>query len=132
MFDHSEKKFPNLTQKKIQRARRLRQEMTLPEVLLWQRLRPKNNKDFRIRRQAPLLAGITVDFYYATLRIVFEIDGKIHELREREDSKRDRELRQAGFHVVRIAAQSVLANPDAIASFIRDICLERISISDMQ
>jgi very-short-patch-repair endonuclease len=100
--------------------------MSLPEVLLWQCLRPKNNKDFRLRRQAALLPGITVDFYYATLRIAFEIDGQIHAGREKEDNQRDSRLRAAGYKVVRIPARNVLKSPTAVADYIRLICLGEI------
>ncbi len=54
---------------KIVRARSLWQMMSLPEVMIWQRLRPKVNKDFHFRRQVPLLGKVTVDFYYAPLKL---------------------------------------------------------------
>ena len=124
--------FPPLTEKQINRARRLRQEMSLPEVLLWQYLRPKNNKDFRFRRQAALLPGITVDFYFAALRFAFEIDGQIHAAREKEDELRDVRLRTAGFKVVRIPASRVLKSPSDVADFIRLICMGEINIDDLE
>ena len=105
--------------------------MSLPEVLLWQYLRPKNNKDFRFRRQAALLPGITVDFYYAALRIAFEIDGQIHAFREKEDELRDARLRAAGYKVVRIPARNVLKSPSDVADFIRSICMGEVDFNDL-
>ncbi len=105
--------------------------MSLPEVLLWQYLRPKNNKDFRFRRQAALLPGITADFFYAALRIAFEIDGQIHALREEEDELRDARLRAAGYTVVRIPARNVLKSPSDVADYVRLICLGEIGFDEL-
>ena len=117
---------------KIGRARSLRQKMSLPEVMIWQRLRPKVNKDFHFRRQVPLLGKVTVDFYYAPLKIVFEIDGSTHEWKQEIDMVRDQLLRQAGITVVRISARRVLTNPDGVADVIRKICLGEIAIQDLE
>jgi very-short-patch-repair endonuclease len=124
--------FSKLAPQKIVRARSLRQKMSLPEVMIWQRLRPKVNKDFHLRRQVPLLGKYTVDFYFGKLKVVFEIDGSIHALKGESDRERDRTLKQAGISVVRIAARSVLANPDGVSDFIRRICLGEINIQDIE
>lgn len=117
---------------RLVRARMLRQKMSLPEVMIWQRLRPKVNKDFRLRRQVPLLGKLTVDFYYADLKIVFEIDGSTHDGTFEIDAARDRLLRNNGISVVRISARRVLADPDGVAVFIKGICLGLISIQDIE
>jgi len=124
--------FSKVAPQKIARARSLRQKMSLPEVMIWQRLRPKVNKEFHFRRQTPLLGRFTVDFYFAKLKIVFEIDGSIHEAKFQSDQARDHQLLQAGISVVRISAQRVLANPDGVAEFIRKICLGEINIQDIE
>ena len=130
--DRDETVFGKVLQAKIARARSLRQQMSLPEVLLWQRLRPKVNKSFRLRRQVPLLGKFTVDFYYEKLKIVFEIDGKSHEGMVEIDALRDRLLSEAGIAVVRISARSVLANADEVAEFIRKICMGEIAVQDIE
>jgi len=128
------KKLPRSLPKHIARAKRQRNEMPLPELLLWIRLRPKVNKDFNFRRQASLLGRFTADFYVTKdkRRIVFEIDGMIHELHRRSDAKRDELFRKAGISVVRISARRVLANPDGVANLIRMICLGEIEIQDLE
>jgi len=123
--------FGKVSPPKKARARRLRQEMSLPEVMIWQRLRPKVNRDFHLRRQVPLLGKYTVDFYFAGLKIVFEIDGSVHELKRVEDATRDRILSLAGISVVRISARRVLANPDGVANLIKMICTGEIGIQDI-
>ena len=106
--------------------------MSLPEAMIWQRLRPKVNKDFHFRRQVPLLRKFTVDFYFAGLKIVFEIDGSIHDSTYQADHARDQLLRSAGFSVVRIAACRVLADPDGVAEFIKQICRGEVNVQDIQ
>ncbi len=106
--------------------------MSLPEVMIWQRLRPKVNKEFRLRRQVPLLGKFTVDFYFEKLKIVFEIDGQAHEGTAEIDAHRDRLLNESGISVVRISARRVLANADGVAEFIRMICLGEIAVQDIE
>ena len=133
--DKKPKKLPRPSPKHIARAKRQRHEMLTPELLIWLRLRPKVNKDFHFRRQAPLLGRFTADFYVVTKdkrRIVFEIDGQIHELHRKSDTVRDELFRKAGIEVVRISAQSVLKDPDAVVSFIRAICLGQIDVRDLK
>ncbi len=128
------RKLPRPEPKHIKRAKRQRKEMPLPELLLWQRLRPKLNKEFNFRRQSPLLGRFTADFYvsHENRRIVFEIDGRVHDFHVRSDAERDELFRQAGIAVIRIAASRVLANPDGVADLIRNISLGRIDVKDIE
>ena len=101
-----------------QTARRLRAEMSLPEVLLWQRLRGRKG-GARFRRQHPA-GNYVLDFYCHEARLVIEIDGISHTMgnRPQRDQARDAELTVKGLHVVRIAASDVLGDPDGIAQSI--------------
>lgn len=61
----------------VARARQLRTQMSLPEVLLWQELRKQS--DVKFRRQHPL--GLYVlDFYCAAVKLCIEIDGIAHDM----------------------------------------------------
>lgn len=94
-------------------ARKLRKEMSLPEVLLWQALRGKRPK---FRRQYPL-AGYVVDFACTSARYVEEIDGLGHDMGNNpaRDRQRDQLIQSKGWHIDRIAARDVLADRVAIA-----------------
>ncbi|MEI7985979.1 MAG: DUF559 domain-containing protein [Armatimonadota bacterium] len=116
----------------IARSRRLRKKMSPPEVIIWQLLRPANNKDFTFRRQVPLLPGIIVDFYFARKKIAFEIDGKIHGLKQFSDATKDSRLREAGVTVVRISARKVFESSVGVANLIRMICLGEIELGDIE
>src|ERR1700748_3387841 len=58
-------------------AKRLRNDSTLGEVLLWKELNNKQMFGYDFHRQEPLLNYI-VDFYCYELNLVIEIDGKYH------------------------------------------------------
>lgn len=84
--------------------------MSLPEVLIWQRIRGCG-----FRRQHAFDAFI-LDFYRARDRLCIEIDGQQHDLAY--DNHRDAYLAERGVRTIRIAATDVLADPDAVAEFI--------------
>ncbi|GEM_PF-866848 len=77
--------------------------MSLPEVLIWQRIRGHG-----FRRQHAFDAFI-LDFYRARDRLCIEIDGQHHD--PAYDSRRDAYLAERGVRTVRIAATDVLRGP---------------------
>ena len=99
-------------------ARRLRREMSLPEVLLWNALR-KNGEGLRFRRQHPI-GPYVVDFYYSAARLVIEIDGIAHDMGDRpaRDEVRQGYLEKNGYTVIRSPAADVLKNADDAAEAI--------------
>jgi very-short-patch-repair endonuclease len=90
-------------------ARRLRQAMTLPEVLLWRGLRGRGG-EFVWRRQHPFGPYI-LDFYCPAVRLAVEVDGAHHEFTIGKDARRDAWLLEQGVSTYRIAASDVLADP---------------------
>jgi very-short-patch-repair endonuclease len=58
-------------------ARRLRQDMSLPEVLLWARLRHRQPGVPRCRRQHPI-GPYVLDFYFSEAKLAIEVDGYSH------------------------------------------------------
>jgi very-short-patch-repair endonuclease len=97
-------------------ARRLRKSMTLPEVLLWQRLRAKAF-DVKFRRQHPIGPYI-VDFFAAERALIVEVDGASHDARQDYNARHSAYLANKGLRVVRIAAADVLRDPDGAAASI--------------
>ena len=96
-------------------ARRLRKEMGLPEVLLWQRLRHRAGR-VKFRRQHPI-AGYVVDFYCPEAKFIVEVDGEAHNRGDRplRDAKRETTLAGLGFRILHISAAEVLADVDVAA-----------------
>jgi very-short-patch-repair endonuclease len=83
-------------------ARKLRNDSTLGEVLLWNELKNKQFRGFDFHRQKPLLNYI-VDFYCPELELVIEIDGQYHSWEEQslKDTIREGELKQYKLTIIR-------------------------------
>ena len=91
------------------RARRLRREMTLPEVLLWRALRRKALGGLRFRRQHSV-GECVLDFYLPSARLAIEVDGLAHDVGDNpaRDARRDAWLARQGVRVLRVPATDVL------------------------
>jgi len=96
-------------QRTFQRARELRRDLSLPEVLLWDCLRGRQLEGLRFRRQHPV-GPYVLDFYNAEGRLAVEVDGAHHDTpgQMHFDARRDRWLAERGIRVMRIAASDVL------------------------
>ena len=95
-------------------ARRLRRNLSLPEVLLWRVLRARP-AGLRFRRQHP--AGrYVLDFFCPSARLAVEVDGEAHGRGDRpeRDALRDAWLAAQGVRVVRVRAVDVLDDLDAV------------------
>jgi very-short-patch-repair endonuclease len=90
--------------------------MSLPEVLLWQRLRV-SAAGVKFRRQHPV-GPYVADFFCREARLAVEVDGRIHDASDRHDRERDRFFETNGLQVLRVSAADVLADPDAVAASI--------------
>src|SRR3546814_15287108 len=77
-------------------AKRLRREMTPPEIGLWPALR-RNDAGLRFRRQYPA-GDYVLDFYCAPARLAIEVDGEAHARGDRQarDARRDSGLAAQG------------------------------------
>jgi very-short-patch-repair endonuclease len=104
----------------------LRIEATTPERILWDMLRGKRAGGLRFRRQHPL-ANYIVDFFCGTAKLVIEIDGEVHATTVEEDRRRQRDLEQLGYHVIRFSNLQVLRDPAAVVRDILRNCSARAS-----
>lgn len=102
----------------VHRSRRLRKDMTLPEVVLWTALRTRP-AGLKFRRQHP--AGLyTLDFFCASAKLAVEVDGEAHGRGDRpvKDERRDAWLTSEGVHVLRLPATLILRDLDAAVAAI--------------
>ena len=90
--------------------RKLRREMSLPEVLLWMQLQ-KRPGGHKFRKQFPQ-ANFVIDFACVAARLAIEVDGEAHDRGDQPafDQRRDELLRERGFTVLRFPAHEVLKN----------------------
>ena len=95
----------------IKKARKLRQEMTPAEKMLWQCLRNRKFKGLKFRRQHPIDRYI-VDFICMEKRLVVEADGEIHQEPEQKEYDRERtaELEGYGLKVIRFTNEEILTD----------------------
>jgi len=108
------------TARSMASARRLRRQLSLPEMLLWRLLRLKRG-ELRFRKQHAI-GPFVADFYCPAAQIVIEIDGATHDERQAFDDKRDAYMASLALTVVRIPAAEVLADPDGVADGIFRLC----------
>jgi very-short-patch-repair endonuclease len=105
-----------LRRPEVSLARKLRRDMSLPEVLLWQRLRG-GKAGAKFRRQHPIGPYVT-DFCCRERGLVVEIDGAVHDGRGEYDAVRETFLRENGYRVIRVNASDVLKDIDAVTDAI--------------
>ncbi|GAB5534153.1 MAG: hypothetical protein Rubg2KO_04020 [Rubricoccaceae bacterium] len=89
-------------------ARRLRRDATVPERLLWSRLR-RRALGVRFLRQRPI-GPYVVDFYCPDRHLVVEVDGRSHDGRGAEDADRQRFLESNDLVVYRVTNDEVVSD----------------------
>ncbi len=94
-------------------SRKLRNNSTLSEVLLWKHLRAKQMKGYTFNRQKPLLNYI-VDFYCSPLNLIIEIDGESHNYKFSADKNRQSELKKYGLHFLRFNDKKIKKDIDNV------------------
>ena len=106
-------------------AKRLRREMTPPEIALWLALR-QTEAGLRFRKQHSI-GDYVLDFYCAPARLVIEVDGEAHARGDRpvRDARRDAWLSAQGLQVLRYPATDVLANMNDVVRQIIAVAIER-------
>jgi very-short-patch-repair endonuclease len=90
-------------------AKQLRERMTQAEILMWDKLKNKQFKGCKFRRQHPIHHFI-VDFYCHTLKLIVEIDGKYHDTEEQKnkDLNRTELLQFQGLREIRFTNEEII------------------------
>jgi very-short-patch-repair endonuclease len=103
----------------LKRAKSLRRTMTLPEVLLWQAIRPLRFPAARFRRQHPMGPYI-LDFFCPAANLAVELDGYSHDTghQPEHDARRDEWLARQGIRTLRIPVEAVMESVDGVVSTI--------------
>jgi very-short-patch-repair endonuclease len=102
------------TSPQTKNARRLRRNATIPERMLWSRLRGGALAGLKFRRQQPI-GPYVVDFYCHEVGLVVEVDGRSHDDRGNDDVRREVFLReQQRLQVLRVSNDDVLKETEAV------------------
>ena len=110
--------------KQVRKARKLRKELTLPEVILWREL-SKRPGGYKFRRQFSS-HPFTIDFVCLSARLAIEVDGMAHDCGDnpQRDVARDRIMAERGFRALRIPAKDVLTDLESCVTGIVEACRE--------
>ncbi len=100
-------------------ARKLRQDATDPEALMWACLRSRRVNKRKFRRQHPVPPYV-LDFYCADLKLSIELDGGQHNTAEgkRHDKVREAFLRSLGIETLRFTNDEMMRNTDGVMNMI--------------
>ena len=90
-------------------AKALRDNETLAEKILWEKLRNKRFYGYKFRRQHPIAIFIA-DFYCHTQKLIIEIDGEYHETSEQQflDNERTQYFTDNDIKLIRFTNEQVL------------------------
>jgi very-short-patch-repair endonuclease len=102
-------------------AKKLRQNMTFSEVILWNELKNGQMMGYDFDRQR-LIGNYIVDFYCKDLQLVLEVDGITHEDEKaiQKDEIRQNELEELGVSFLRFDALLVVNKVEAAVREIRN------------
>ena len=101
-------------------GRRLRQDATPAEEVLWEELRDRRLNGQKFRRQWTI-GRFVLDFYCSEGKLGIEVDGPNHLSPKAKsmDAERDRDLEHRGIEVLRITNEEVMDDLGAVLDTIR-------------
>lgn len=104
-------------------APKLRRMVTEGERILWKALRDEVEISGSHFRRQVAIGPYVVDFCCLKLRVVIEVDGKIHETdaARKSDAERETYLRAEGFRVLRLSNNEVLLRRPAALHKVRTV-----------
>jgi very-short-patch-repair endonuclease len=113
---------PNLKEK----ARELRNNSTLSEVILWGYLKGNQMHGFDFHRQKPV-DNYIVDFICCELYLAIELDGYTHLLEEtiEKDRIKEQRLKELGIKLIRFWDEEVYNDIDNVLYAIESVVIEQ-------
>ena len=113
-------------------SRKLRQEMTPAEKILWEKLRAKRI-GFKFYRQKPTLVltedswldrYVIPDFYSPNNKVIIEIDWSIHDIKEIYllDLEKEKLLKNKWYKIIRFRNEEVFENSEKVLEEIKREC----------
>ena len=96
---------------------KLKQNPTPAEIKLWDYLRNKK-MDVKFRRQH-IIEFYIPDFVALSIKLIIEVDGKIHLKHKKEDAERTRILELLGYKVIRFTNEEVENNIEEVLEVIK-------------
>jgi methionyl-tRNA synthetase len=122
------KKNPPVPEELLTHARKLRQEQTDAEKLIWTLLRDRRLAGTKFRRQHPVeVEGrkYILDFYSHELKLAVELDGGQHQAQAPRDDSRTAALSAAGVAVLRFWNNDVLQSTESVLETIWNTIMDK-------
>jgi very-short-patch-repair endonuclease len=96
-------------------ARKLRNNSTYAEILLWNQLKNKKLNGYDFHRQKPILNYI-LDFFCHELYLAIEVDGITHdsEIQQLKDKARQSEIEELGINFLRLDDVEIKTQMDCV------------------
>ncbi|NDK55064.1 endonuclease domain-containing protein [Pontibacter fetidus] len=103
------------------KARELRKNSTLSEILLWQEIKERKLLGIHFHRQVPMLDFI-VDFYCHEIKLAIEIDGSSHDYNINYDIFKQAKIEKYGITFIRFDDLEVKKNmPNVLRSLEQEV-----------
>jgi very-short-patch-repair endonuclease len=100
-------------------ARKLRNDSTFTEIMMWNYLKKKQLRGYDFDRQKPI-GNYIVDFYCKDLQLAIEIDGESHYGNPERDEKKYKRLNELGVTVLRFDDMHVRHQLDKVLEAIEN------------
>lgn len=113
MYERHKPMYYNTKNVTIGIAKILRKKMTDSENLLWERLKRKQIKNLKFRRQHPI-GFLIADFYCHEIKLVIEVDGEIHKQKVEWDDGRTAEFERMGISILRFTNDEISKSIDEV------------------
>jgi very-short-patch-repair endonuclease len=101
------------TQTILSLAKKFRKQATPAEAIFWDLVKSNRSRGLHFRRQQ-IIDGFIADFYCDKIKLVFEIDGGIHETQRDYDKERERVIRTHDIRIIRFSNNEVLYTVAAV------------------
>lgn len=96
-----------------EKARKLRNNSTFTEILLWNYVKRKQMKGYDFHRQRPI-DNYIIDFFCNELYLAIEIDGESNYGNESKDERRQKKLEKLGVQFLRFDDLEVVHNLEGV------------------
>ena len=102
-------------------ANKLRHNMTRAEACLWKYALRGSSLGVPFWRERPI-GRFIADFVCLPLKLIIEVDGETHLWEETQvkDARKDKELKEMGFEILRIQDGVILNNINFVVEIIKD------------
>ena len=97
----------------LKHAQPMRKEMPEPEMRAWLESRAARFRGIKFRRQK-VIGSCIADFASNNPKLVIEIDGDTHAVRESYDAQRTQFLEEQGYSVIRFSNADAMMNMDGV------------------